>query len=211
MKTLNKTLSAAVVTCLLVVFVTGTALAQGNQPASELLRIRKLTPLNNRDHRQNVPTLGSGRTARPRDWGVFDVTFDMAPEWVDDMTITYTLMLQRDKPKQDEKPLSLMTLTATYNDVAQGRDRKAGVVIPPPALERFGAPIGFSVQFFIAGQLVAEQGSVSGLLSTQKDKPWWKIPEVIDSPMVQKRDGYMVERSKSAFSLVDIDAYEAGK
>lgn len=210
MKPLNKTLSAAVATCLLVVFVVGTAFAQGVQPTSELLRIRKLTPLNKSDYEQNAPMQGT-RTAKQRNWGVFDVTFEIAPEWVDDMTVTYTLMLQKDRPEPNEKALSLMTLIVTYKDVMKGRDRdrKAGVVISPAALERYGLPIGFSAQIFVAGQLAAEQGVVSGSLRTQQE--WWKNPAVIDSPMVQKRDGYMVERSKSVFNLVDIDAYEAGK
>jgi len=211
MKPLSKTLSAMLATCLLAVCFVSTVAAQGNQPgtqpASEILRIRKMTDLN-RDYRQRAIQLGN-RSGRPRDWGVFDVSFDVGPEWVDEMTIIYTVMLQNDKAKPGEKALSLMTVTAMYSDVEQGRDRKAGVVVSPSALDRYGSPIGFAVQIFVAGQLAAEQGIGKGLLGNQQD--WWKKPEIIDSQLVQKRDGYLVERSKSVFNLVDLDAYEAGK
>lgn len=208
MKSQFKTLSATITTCLLAVFIVGTVSAQGEQQASELLRIRKLTDLN-KEYRQRASTLGT-RSVKPRDWGVFDVTFDTAPEWIDELTVTFTIMLHNDKAKQGEKPMSLMTLTVMYSDIAQGRDRKAGVVISPPALERYGSPIGFSAQIFVAGQLAAEEGVVTGALRKQPEM-WWKNPQIVDSPNVQKRDGYMVERSKSVFNLVDIDAYEAGK
>lgn len=207
MKPLNKTLLAVMGTCLLAMFFVSSAVAQGNAPAPEFLQIRKLTDLRN-DYRQRALPLGN-RTAKPRDWGVFDVTFNVFPEWMDEITITYTVMLENEKTKPGEKQFSLMTLTVMYSDVAQGRDRKAGVVISPSALERYGSPIGFSAQIFVAGQLVSELGVENGSLRGRQN--WWKNPNVTDSDAVQKRDGYLVERSKSVFNLVDLDAYEAGK
>lgn len=207
MKRLSRLLSAATAAGFSAIFFAGVVCAQEGQPALELLRIRKMTDLN-RDYRQRAYPLGN-RSVKPRDWGVFDVTFDMAPEWVDEMTITYTVMLQNSKVKPPEKVLSLMKLTAMYSDVERGRDRKAGIVIAPSTLARYGDPIGFAVEIFVAGQLAAEEGVVTGPLRGQQD--WWKNPAVVDSAAVQKRDGYLVERSKSVFGLVDLDAYEVGK
>ncbi len=207
MKTPFKTFRILWLFCLLSLFVVEPVLAQEAPPTGGALRIRSLSDLR-RDFKQRAPGMGN-RTAKPRDWGVFDVSFDTAPEWIDTMTITYLVLLHNDKPARDERPMSLFRLTAEYRDVARGRDRKAGVVLPPQALERFGAPIGFAAQIFVAGELVAEQSSVDGSLRGQQN--WWKNPAIMDSPVVQQRDGYLVERSKSVFNLVDIDAYEAGR
>ena len=91
----------------------------------------------------------------------------------------------------------------------QGRDRKAGVVMLPVAFERFGLPIGFAVQIFRDGDIIAESGMGAGSLSSQKK--WWSESKIIESQNVQKREGYLLERSKSPFALVDIDSYEASR
>lgn len=207
MKHVQNTLAASLATCLLAVFSLGGVYAQAVPQASEILRIKKVTELG-REYQQRALGLGA-KTAKPKTWGVFDVIFDTAPEWIDEMTITYSLMLFNDKAKQGEKALSLMTLTVEYADIALGREHKAGVVVMPTALERFGKPIGFAVQIFIGGNPIAESGVVDGSLKGQER--WWVNPTIIDSPLVQKRDGYMVERFKSVFSLVDIDSYEVGR
>ncbi len=207
MKHVQNTLAASLVTCLLAVFSSGGVYAQAVPPASEILRIKKVTDLG-REYQQRAIGMGA-KTAKPKTWGVFDVVFDTAPEWIDEMSVTYTLMMFNEKAKQGEKALSLMTLTVEYADIAQGRDHKVGVVVTPAALERFGKPIGFAAQVFIGGNPIAESGVVDGSLRGQER--WWANPKIIDSPQVQKRDGYMVERFKSVFSLVDIDSYEVGR
>lgn len=157
---------------------------------------------------QRTVGLGS-KSAKAKTWGVLDVDFDTAPEWIDELTITYTVMLHNEKALQGEKPISFLQVTSVYGDIARGRDHKAGVVLLPVALERFGRPIGFAVQMNMEGNLVGEFGVGEGILSGQ-DK-WWQNPRITASPNVQKREGYLLERSKSAFSLVDIDSYEASR
>lgn len=105
--------------------------------------------------------------------------------------------------------MTLFQLTASYSDVQQGRDRKVGVVLPPAALERFGAPIGFVAQFTVGGQPAGVMASSESTLRSV-DK-WWENPAVIDHQNVAKRSGYLLERSKSVFGLVEIDNYEAGR
>ena len=210
MKTLRLSSYSGLAACVLAVCLSGEVRGQaapGAAPSSDILRIRKVTELG-RDMLQRAPALGN-RSPKQKDWGVVDVTFDSAPEWIDEMTVTYTVMLQNKKAKQGEPVFSLLTLTAEYRDIAQGRDRKAGAVILPVAMERHGQPIGIGVQFFRSGELIAESGSGAESLSSQEK--WWANTKVTDSPNVKKRDGYLVERSKSPFELVDIDSYEASR
>ncbi len=208
MKHVHNTFAASLAVCLLAMLSSSGVFAQQPAPpASDILRIKSVTDLS-REYQQRAMGMGA-KTAKPKTWGVFDVVFDTAPLWIDELTITYSVMLFNDKPLQGEKVLSLMKLTVEYGDIAQGREHRAGVVVPAVALERFGKPIGFAVQFFIGGNPVAESGVVDGSLKGQER--WWVNPVVLDSQAVQKRDGYMLERSKSVFSLVDIDSYEAGR
>ncbi len=208
MKYVHNTFAASLAACLLALLSSSGVYAQQPVPqASEILRIKSVTDLG-REYQQRAMGMGA-KTANPKIWGVFDAVFDTAPEWIDELTVTYTLMLFNDKAKKDEKALSLMKLTVEYGDIAQGREHRAGVVVSSAALGRFGKPIGFAAQFFIGGTPVAELGVVDGSLRGQER--WWVNPLVVDSPLVQKRDSYMVERSKSVFSLVDIDSYEAGR
>ena len=57
--------------------------------------------------------------------------------------------------------------------------------------------------------LIAESGVGAESLSS-KEK-WWGNKQITDHPTVRKRDGYLIERSKSPFALVDIDSYEASR
>lgn len=210
MKTQRLSSSIGLVACALAFCLLGEVRGQAAAPAapsSDILRIRKVTELG-RDMLQRAPSMGN-RSPKQKDWGVLDVTFDSAPEWIDEMTVTFTVMLQNKKAKQGEPAFSLLTLTSEYRDIAQGRDRKAGVVILPVAMERHGQPIGIGVQFFRDGQLIAESGVGAESLSS-KEK-WWGNTQITDHPSVRKRDGYLIERSKSPFALVDIDSYEASR
>ena len=210
MKTQRLSSSIGLVACARAFCLLGEVRGQAAAPAapsSDILRIRKVTELG-RDMFQRAPSMGN-RSPKQKDWGVLDVTFDSAPEWIDEMTVTFTVMLQNKKAKQGEPAFSLLTLTSEYRDIAQGRDRKAGVVVLPVAMERHGQPIGIGVQFFRDGQLIAESGVGAESLSSQEK--WWANPRVTDSPNVKKRDGYLIERSKSPFALVDIDSYEASR
>ena len=173
------------------------------------LKITKLTDFN--DYKQKAKNIEGKTSQRSRIWGVFDVTFQTTPAWIDSMTVTFTIML--DNPKADakkgEKRLSLFQTTVEYGDVAQDREHKAGAVLLPAALLRYGDPIGFAVSFSVGGQEVASQGVAKGALVQQKE--WWKNPAVLDNQNVQRRSGYLVDRMKSPFQLVDPDDYEMSR
>lgn len=194
--------------CALAVFSADGVFAQAvAAPAAEIVRITKVTELG-RDMLQRAVGLG-GKSAKAKTWGVLDVAFDTAPEWINELTVTFTVMLYNEKPLQGEKAISLFQITSVYGDVARGRDHRVGVVLLPVALERFGRPIGFAAQMFVDGNSVGEFGVGDGILS--KENRWWKNDKITASPIVQKREGYLLERSKSPFYLVDIDSYEVSR
>lgn len=179
--------------------------APGTNPGE--VQIRKLTDLN-REYRQRAKSVDSRTNAKPREWGVFDVTFQTAPEWIDGLTITYTVVLQNPKAEKGEQ-VSLFQTTVEYPDVARGNDHRAGVVLKPTALERFGLPVAFAVQLFVNGEEIASDGVAGGKL--KGIAKWWADPHVMESPSIVRRDGYLLDRAKSPFQLVDVDTYEVSR
>lgn len=179
----------------------------GSNPGE--VKILKLTDFN--DYKQKAKSITGKTSQKSRVWGVFDVTFQTTPQWIDSMTITYMVMLFNPKAdaKKNEKQLTLMQTTVEYADVAQDREHKAGAVVLPAALLRLGEPIGFSASISVAGKEVASQGVARGPLATHKE--WWKEDAVLNSPNVQRRDSYMVDRMDSPFQLVDPDDYELSR
>ena len=179
----------------------------GSNPGE--VKILKLTAFN--DYKQKAKSITGKTSQKSRIWGVFDVTFQTVPQWIDSMTITYMVMLFNPKAdaKKNEKQLTLMQTTVEYADVAQDREHKAGAVVLPAALLRLGEPIGFSASISVAGKEVASQGVARGPLASHKE--WWKEDAVLNSPNVQRRDSYMVDRMDSPFQLVDPDDYELSR
>ena len=179
----------------------------GSNPGD--VKITKLSDFN--DYKQKAKSITGKTSQKSRVWGVFDVTFQTTPAWIDSMTITYTVILFNPKAdaKKNEKQLTLMQTTVEYADVAQDREHKAGAVVLPAALLRLGEPIGFAASISVAGKEVASQGVSRGPLASHKE--WWKEDAVLNSPNVQRRDAYMVDRMDSPFQLVDPDDYELSR
>lgn len=179
----------------------------GSNPGE--VKITKLTDFN--DYKQKAKSITGKTSQKSRVWGVFDVTFQTTPQWIDSMTITYTVILLNPKPdaKKGEKPMTLMQTTVEYADVQQDREHRAGAVVLPAALLRLGEPLGFAVSISVGGKEVASQGVGKGPLQSHKE--WWKDPAILDHPNVQRRDAYMMDRMKSPFQLVDPDDYELSR
>ncbi|NLB68288.1 MAG: hypothetical protein GX804_01170 [Lentisphaerae bacterium] len=212
MKNVKKHIIALALLCIYAAFSFNNVFAQAaaSQSSSQVLRIKNITKLG-RDTLQRAPTIGS-RSPRAKDWGVIDVEFDTAAEWLDEVSVTFTVMTFNPKVnvRDGEKPMSLFSTTSSFKNISAGRGHKAGVVLLPSTLERYGPVVGIGVQFYLGGQIIAEEGI--GDASVFKDQAqraaWWKISEITDSPNVQKREGFLLERTKTIFALVDPDSYE---
>ena len=147
-----------------------------------------------------------GQANRPRDWAVFEATYDTVPEWLDEVVVTYYLMSEH-RAADGKREFSFFQTTVRYADVARG-EHTACVVLPPAALLRYGDQfIGFAAEFSVAGTLQDAKSEVTAALPQPE---WWKKPEVTESKSVVRRDG-LVDRSKTPFALINIDDYEAVK
>jgi hypothetical protein len=149
---------------------------------------------------------GSRSARKPREWAVFDVIYDTRPEWIGEIACSYTVLAEG-RNEEGKRAYSLYQTTVRYADVGRG-EHTACVVLPPQAVERFGEPIAFYVEFSVEGKVVASD-SVVGISNLPAD--WWKNERVVGSSSVARRDGYLVDRSKTPFALINPDEYEAVK
>ena len=144
------------------------------------------------DYQNNVSRTARG--ARRKEWAVLEVTYETAPEWMDELSFTFYLMTQ-----DAQKQYNYFETSVTYVDIAKG-EHVACVVLPSAAVARFGEPNAFGVEVFLGGQRVATK-------SAGAVEEWWKL--LADRPNINKRSGYLVDRSKTPFAWAFIDDYEA--
>jgi hypothetical protein len=144
---------------------------------------------------------------RQKEWGVFDVTYETAPEWVDELVFTIYLMTEH-RTLAGKKEYNTFQATIRSVDIQHG-EHMAGVVLQPAGLLRFGEPVAVGVEIANPDGTVLAADSTSSLTGLPSD--WWKNPKMADVQAVVKHDGYLVDRAKSPFALVDLDDFEVTK
>lgn len=202
---ITKTLLSVVV----VAALGSSVLGQGAPNASDQLRVRKLTGLGKKA-RVFTPSFSTdvGRGVnRAREWQAITVSYDTAPEWIDELLIQfYVLSVMRD-PETKRNVYSLYRNTVRYIDIEQGRGHTAVVFLRPAALLRHGEPVAVAAVFTLEGEVVAEVSDEG----SQLPEKWWKNPLVTDSDATTVREGYLLDRSKSPWALINPDDYEVIK
>jgi hypothetical protein len=177
--------------------------------ASGKLRVRKLVGLGNKA-RMFTPSYSTdvGRgIQRAKEWRTVLLTYDTAPAWIDELLIQfYVLGMTRD-PETKQNVYSFYKMAVWYLDVAEGRNHLATVYLRPAALERYGEPVAVAAVVTLEGEVVAEISDESVKLPAK----WWKNPLVTDSQATTTRDGYLLDRSKSPWALINPDDYEVIK
>jgi hypothetical protein len=150
---------------------------------------------------------GNGSRGRNsvRAWAELGVQYDSEPDWIDELTFQYYALLR----SRVTGEYSLLKGSVTYVDVARGRSHLGVAYIRPNALLRLGEIVGVAVEAQVKGEVVASlsEGRLgpSKPLPTEPGNEWWKKPELVP------REGYIVEKSKTPFALINFDDYESVK
>lgn len=175
----------------------------------KILRVRPLRTLNPRFlvETPQYNTSESRGKADPQNWRKIELQYETYPEWIDELVVQYYAMGVTRDPKSGKKVFSLYKLSVKYADVAQGRAHKATVFLRPTAVKRYGDLFAVAAVFSVGGQVVDEVSE-----ETQKmPKKWWKDQRVVGRQDVTVRTGYLVNRAKSPWALINIDDYEVIK
>ncbi len=187
----------------------GSVLGQDATSASDKLRVRKLTGLGKKA-RVFTPSFSTdvGRGVnRAREWQSISVSYDTAPEWIDELLIQFfALGVMRD-PETKRNVYSLYKTSVRYIDIEQGRNHTAVAFLRPAAIMRYGNPVAVAAVFNLEGEVVGEVSDEGAKLPEE----WWKNPLVTDSDATTVRDGYLLDRAKSPWALINPDDYEVIK
>ncbi|MBT3295577.1 MAG: hypothetical protein HN919_19050 [Verrucomicrobia bacterium] len=214
-------LSQHVIIALLSVLLTGHALGQRQAPGARLraaaggataadrdaVRLRKLVwqgtaaKIKTPEYR----TTASKGVTTPGQWWQFTVEYDTKPEWTDALTFQFYVLAYG--VIDGKKAYAFYNKRVVFAEIKEGRRHRATVFLRPNTVERYGAPVAFAVEVYYKGQMIVQETEVATKLS----KTWWKDAAVIDSALVTKREGYLLNRAESAFAYVDVDAYETIK
>lgn len=150
-----------------------------------------------------------------REWSVLDVTYETAPEWIEELQITYAVLAEvprgvAGRPGAPKEQYSLYILQETYTEIAKGQ-HFASITLPPTAIIRFGRPILFGVEITVNGRVQGVQttGSVKGI--DIRAKPDWWRGEQMRSEAVAQRNGYLKDRSRTPWAIINPDDYETVK
>jgi len=176
----------------------------GRGAEAPVIRLKQLTGTGRRamvrtpEYETNVGRTG-GASA---EWARILVEYESYPEWIDELTFRYTVMAL--KEDRDGNRYSVYKLSVRYIDIDEDRDHKSTVFLHPNAVRRYGDIVAVAVE-------VVHEGNVIARLSEEDVKlpeDWWQNSSVLESDKVTVRDGYLLDRSKSPFALINIDEYE---
>jgi hypothetical protein len=195
-----------VMTALLVVLPSSTVFAQA-APGSSVLRVRKFEALGGKTKVRTpiFQTSYSAPVQRQREWYQLVIRYETAPEWLDQLVVSYYVMTMT---KVEGKPAySLFKKRVTYRDIARGRDHMATVYLRPVDLLKYGQVVAAAAEL----SFNTEQGEVTVPLqdtATRLPERWWSNPQVVESATVAVRDGLLLDRSQTPFSVINTDDYE---
>lgn len=193
--------------CLLVAMLVGSTVlgvlsAQAQAPAAAVvpadraLSIKKVDAGKVKTPDYQVKHVNS--QARSLDWYKIEVIYDTEPEWMDEVSFTYYVVVKAKQSIPGRPPFMLFKGDVTYVNVAKGR-HKSDIYLHPSTLARFGDVERVAALVNVGGRLVAIDGLPSGSASSR----WWE--------QLPPQDGYLLNRMQTPFAMINFDDYEAVK
>ena len=142
-------------------------------------------------------------TVRARNWGQIRVLYDTRPEWTDQLSFHYYVLMLTSDPAAKTK-YTLLEGDVTYIDVPRGNNHESVVYLHPNTLARFGEVVACAVEI-TCGEKKYDMDDVSAKARVG-GKTWWTA--IASQPTVTVKSGYVLERSQTPFALVNYDNYQ---
>lgn len=142
----------------------------------------------------------STRRGGRREWLQLTTEYDMALPWLDELTVTFYVVLNADARNFPAgAPLvNMFTGSVTYQNIKQGRHQST-MFLDPNTLERYGRPSAVAVVFNVQGRPAG--GSVEPQ-STGASR-WWTTQTPHSIPLLK--------RNETPWSLVEIEYFNTIK
>jgi hypothetical protein len=137
---------------------------------------------------------------RSRDWFKVEVIYDTEPEWLDEVSLTYYVVVKAKQPIAGRSSLyTLFKGDVTYINVEKGR-HKSDMYLHPSTLARLGDVERVATVVSTGGRVVVMEGVPS--LSGANPRWWEQLPP---------QEGYLLNRTQTPFAMINFDDYEAIK
>ncbi|MBN1269252.1 MAG: hypothetical protein JXB04_06680 [Kiritimatiellae bacterium] len=161
------------------------------QDVARFIRIRKLDGLKVRTPEYKITTgTVQGKT---RDWFQLRTEYDTAPDWIDEVTFQYFVLV---RGKEARARPTVLKGEITYVNVEKGNRHQSVAYLHPSTLARYGEVERMAVGVTYRGQTIWETNP-SGA------QRWWEeLPPV---------SGYILNRMETPFAMINFDDYEAIK
>lgn len=160
---------------------------------SDALRIRRLEGEMVRAPQYQVRAGQAPR--RTREWLQVRTEFQTAPEWIDEMTFTYYIVLRNRRPEPGEPEHRLFRGESSYINIARTREGQSTVFLHPSTVERFGEMVQIGVVVTSGGRVIAMESNPS------RDGRWWE--------QLTPQAGMVLNRRDTPFAMVNFDDFEA--
>ncbi len=188
-----------------VVLSTGVAVAQQARGRAGILRVRSFVGVGNKnlvrtpEYRSSVARSAN----RAQMWQCLAISYDTAPEWIDEITVRYYAMSLT--KEAGAVAYTVFKTSVRYADIKAGTKHLGVAYLHPKAIDRYGDVVAVAVEILNQGEVIAERSEIKGKSIPQD---WWKNATVMDSPSVKTKEGYLLSKGDSPFALVNIDDYE---
>ena len=163
--------------------------------ASKDIRIKppKASPASTPEY--DVRVKGGGSNNSPNSfWLEVESEFDTAPEWMDEVSFTYYVLLKAKKASDvgpGGRQYNLFRGEVSYVDIPKGRGWKSNMFLPASTFKRYGDVEKAGVQVKVKGVIVAEESTPASRTR------WWEEHPV---------KGALLPRNQTPFINVNPDA-----
>jgi hypothetical protein len=174
---------------------------EGRRDPSTFINVRSVrfdsvaTP----DFQYNVRGVSTRRDGR-QDWLQLTTEYDQDLPWLDELTITFYVVLtanERNFP-QGAPLTNMFTGTVTYQNIRRGRHRSA-MFLDHNTFERFGRPTAVAVVYNVQGQSAG--GDVQPARTAESR--WWTTQTPHSIPLLN--------RSQTPWALIEIEQFQTIK
>jgi len=160
----------------------GGAIAQVVDPAlASSIRLRglKAESIRTPDYSPRVP--GVSTSSPKKEWLQVGCEYDVAPDWIDEITFTYHVLLKARSAKDvgpAGKQFNLFRGQVTYVNVPKGNKLKSAIYLDPNTFFRYGAVERVAVQVSMMGQVIATES-----VPVDRDA-WWERAAPMSHPLL---------------------------
>ncbi len=131
--------------------------------------------------------------AKTRTWFAINTTYETKPDWIDDLSFTYYVLV---RSKEAGQKYTLFKGDVTYVNVQKGK-HKSDMYLHPSTLARYGDVERVAVIVNAAGRVVAMESLPAATTR------WWE--------QLSPVEGYVLNRMQTPFAMINFDDYEAVK